>query len=174
MPLTSVSLSCGRFVFRFSEVEFVPRAPEFRQVIPSTKCRCSTLHWATGAALWIPGKGLPLAFRAGVVTLHPTQGASPLDTPASKSNAAFRGYARQMQAFAVASRPAASLRTPSKGLSLASCAGVVTLHPPHGRCPLDSRQGSYPLHPAQALRPAPGHTKKRYRFDTAFCVDSPS
>ena len=101
MPLTSVSLSCGRFVFRFSEVEFVPRPPEFRQVIPSTKCRCSTLHWATGAALWIPGKGLPLAFRAGVVTLHQT----------------------------------------------------------HGRCPLDSRQGSYPLHPAQALRPAPGHTK---------------
>ena len=124
MPLTSVSLSCGRFVFRFSEVEFVPRPPEFRQVIPSTKCRCSTLHWATGAALWIPGKGLPLASRAGVVTLHPPQSAPPLYTPASKSKPAFRGYARQMQAFAVASRPAASLRTPSKGLPLAFRAGA--------------------------------------------------
>ena len=43
-------------------VAFLRASCDFRQVIPSTKCRTlrgatlSTLHWATGAALWIPGR----------------------------------------------------------------------------------------------------------------------
>ena len=52
------------------------------------------------------------------------------------------------QALSPCTRPKA-LRpwNPSKGLSLAFCAGVVTLHQPHGRCPLDSRQGPFPCIP---------------------------
>ena len=43
-------------------VAFLRASCDFRQVIPSTKCRTlrgatlSTLHWATGAALWIPDR----------------------------------------------------------------------------------------------------------------------
>ena len=158
-------------------------------------------------------------------------GRCPLDASASKSNSAFRGYARQMQAFALASRPAASLRNPARVFPLHSAQALPpctrpkalrpwTLRPRKaillseatlGKCkhllslvglrpPSEPRARAFPLHPAQVLSPctrptgaalwipgkglslafragAPPCTrphKKRYRFDTAFCVDSPS
>ena len=145
MFLTSVSLSCGRFVFQFSEVEFVPRAPEFRQVIPITKCRRSTLHWATGAALWTlrPRKAIMLseATLGKCKHLLSLVGLRPPSEPRAR---AFPLH--PAQALSPCTRPTgAALWIPGKGLSLAFCAGAPPCTRPH---------------------------KKRYRFDTAICVVS--
>ena len=75
------------YFFRLPSCFRFPEGSLFRQVIPSTKCRTlraaalSTLHWARALRLWTPGKGLPLASRAGAAALHPAQRAChPLDS----------------------------------------------------------------------------------------------
>lgn len=140
---------CGSFFH--SEVGFIPCLVLFRQVIPSTMCRTlraaalSTHNWATGAALWIPGRRCRPApdpersasgLRARAFPLHPAQALSPCTRPK-----AFHPW------------------IPSKGLSLASCAGVVTLHPPQSALPLDSGQGSFPCIPRRHSVLHPGTQK---------------